>query len=121
MDSTHKAKVVMKNNAAECVLMSPQEYVQLIDEVNDARLLAEAAERMTHFDPNASHILLLCQAEDSSGLLLSLSLPECVGFHPRLEGHPILQADIMIIVVIGARADDDVYNIAHQRIQGHGL
>ena len=27
----------------------------------------------------------------------------------------------MIIVVIGARADDDVYNIAHQRIQGHGL
>ena len=49
----HGAKVVMKNNAAECVLMSPQEYVQLIDEVNDARLLAEAAERMTHFDPNA--------------------------------------------------------------------
>ena len=46
------AKVVMKNNAAECVLMSPQEYVRLMDEINDARLLAEAAARMSHFDPD---------------------------------------------------------------------
>ena len=28
------AKVVMKNNMAECVLMSPAEYVRLMDEVN---------------------------------------------------------------------------------------
>ena len=28
------AKVVMKNNAAECVLLSPEEYMNLIDEVN---------------------------------------------------------------------------------------
>ena len=27
----------------------------------------------------------------------------------------------MIIVVIGARADDEVYEVAHQRIQNHGL
>lgn len=46
------AKVVMKNNAAECVLMSPDEYLRLMDEVNDARLLAVAAERMANFDPN---------------------------------------------------------------------
>lgn len=39
------AKVVMKNNSAECVLMSPEEYVRLMDEVNDARLLAEASAR----------------------------------------------------------------------------
>ena len=45
------AKVVMKNNAAECVLLSPEEYLRLIDEVNDARLLSIAAERMAHFDP----------------------------------------------------------------------
>ena len=45
------AKVVMKNNAAECVLLSPEEYVSLIDEVNDARLLTMAAERMTKADP----------------------------------------------------------------------
>ena len=31
------AKVVMKNNTAECVLLSPEEYVRLMDEVNDAR------------------------------------------------------------------------------------
>lgn len=46
------AKVVMKNNTAECVLLSPEEYVRLMDEVNDARLLAAATERMAHYDPS---------------------------------------------------------------------
>ncbi len=46
------AKVVMKNNIAECVLLSPEEYVRLMDELNDARLLAVASERMNHFDPS---------------------------------------------------------------------
>lgn len=46
------AKVVMKNNTAECVLLSPDEYVRLMDELNDARLLAVASERMAHFDPS---------------------------------------------------------------------
>ncbi len=46
------AKVVMKNNSAECVLLSPDEYVRLMDEINDARLLAVASERMAHFDPS---------------------------------------------------------------------
>ena len=40
------AKVVMKNNAPECVLRSPEEYLRLIDEVNDAKLAALAAQRM---------------------------------------------------------------------------
>ena len=44
------AKVVMKNNVAECVLLSPEEYISLIDEVNDARLLALASERMAKAD-----------------------------------------------------------------------
>jgi len=47
----HGAKVVMKNNAAECVLLSPDEYVRLMDELNDARLLALATERMANVDP----------------------------------------------------------------------
>ena len=34
------AKVVMKNNSPECVLLSPEEYLRLIDEVNDAKLAA---------------------------------------------------------------------------------
>ncbi len=46
------AKVVMKNNSAECVLMSPEEYVKLMDEVNDARLLSLANERMQNFNQN---------------------------------------------------------------------
>lgn len=44
------AKVVMKNNAAECVLMSPEEYVRLMDEVNDARLLTLANARIQNFN-----------------------------------------------------------------------
>ena len=48
------AKVVMKNNAAECVLMAPDEYVRLMNEVNDARLLSAAVQRMAHFDPAAT-------------------------------------------------------------------
>ena len=47
------AKVVMKNNTAECVLLSPEEYMSLIDEVNDARLLTMASERMAKADPTA--------------------------------------------------------------------
>lgn len=46
------AKVVMKNNAPEVVLLSPEEYVNLMNEVNDARLLAAAVERMSHYDPS---------------------------------------------------------------------
>ena len=42
------AKVVMKNNTAECVLLSPEEYVRLMDEVNDARLLTIATEDKLH-------------------------------------------------------------------------
>ena len=44
-------KVVMKNNVAECVLISPDEYVRLMDEVNDARLLTLATNRMANFNP----------------------------------------------------------------------
>lgn len=44
------AKVVMKNNAPECVLLSPEEYVQLMDAVNDAKLLSLAAERLEGYD-----------------------------------------------------------------------
>lgn len=41
----------MKNNVAECVLLSPEEYIRLMDEVNDARLLALANKRMAHYNP----------------------------------------------------------------------
>ncbi|MEE8808681.1 MAG: hypothetical protein SOI44_09735 [Lactimicrobium sp.] len=40
----------MKNNVPECVLLSPEEYTELIDELNDARLLAMAEERIEKAD-----------------------------------------------------------------------
>ena len=43
--------VVMKNNAAECILLSPDEYVKIMDELNDMRLLAIANQRMLDSDP----------------------------------------------------------------------
>lgn len=45
------AKVVMKNNVAECVLLSPDEYARIMDELNDARLLSLAAQRMAAYAP----------------------------------------------------------------------
>ena len=62
----HGAKVVMKNNTAECILMSPQEYIRLMDEVNDARLLTEATARMSHFDPD--ELLSDDQIDEAVGL-----------------------------------------------------
>ncbi len=50
----HGAKVVMKNNSPECVLLSPEEYIHLLDEVNDARLLVAATQRMSHFNPSTT-------------------------------------------------------------------
>lgn len=46
-------KVVMKNNNAECILLSPDEYICIMDELNDARLQVAAFERMVHFDFSA--------------------------------------------------------------------
>lgn len=45
---TTGAKVVMKNNSAECVLLAPDEYVRIMDELNDARLVALAVIRLSH-------------------------------------------------------------------------
>ena len=48
----HGAKVVMKNNSPECVLISPEEYIHLLDEVSDARLLTVATQRMSTSNPS---------------------------------------------------------------------
>lgn len=60
------AKVVMKNNAAECVLLSPEEYLRLMDEVDDARLLSEAVRRMERFSPDT--LLSQEQVDQALGL-----------------------------------------------------
>ena len=45
-------KVVMKNNAAEVVLLAPDEYVQIMEDLNDYLLLTMAVERMSSYDPS---------------------------------------------------------------------
>ena len=49
----HGPKVVMKNNAAEVVLVSPEEYVDVMNALNDYLLLTMAVERMSHYDSSA--------------------------------------------------------------------
>ncbi|MFR7590863.1 MAG: hypothetical protein ACLUVC_05410 [Longibaculum sp.] len=36
----------MKDNKAECVLISPKKYTKLIDQLNDAKLLIQTTEKM---------------------------------------------------------------------------
>ena len=42
----HGSKVVMKNNSAEAVIVPPEEYVELMNSLNDYLLLTMAVERM---------------------------------------------------------------------------
>lgn len=42
------AKVVIKNNEPECVLMSPAEYMEFMDELADARLRILTLERIAN-------------------------------------------------------------------------
>ena len=42
------AMVFMKKNVAECVLVSPEEYVSLVDELNDMDLQLLAMQRMAN-------------------------------------------------------------------------
>ena len=46
------SKVVMKNNEAEVVLVSPNEYVEIMDTLNDYLLLTLAVERMASCNPD---------------------------------------------------------------------
>ena len=60
------AKVVMKNNAPECVLMAPQVYVKLMDEIHNARLLVLATQRMNNYNPDNN--IPLSDIQDELGI-----------------------------------------------------
>ena len=45
--------VVTKNHLPECVLISPMEYMRIVEELNDLSLLTVATDRMAHFDPSS--------------------------------------------------------------------
>ncbi len=44
-------KVVIKNNIPECVLMAPDEYIALLDELNEMRAVSAAALRLDGINP----------------------------------------------------------------------
>ena len=62
------AKVVMKNNSPESVLLSPEEYLRLIDEVNDAKLAALAAQRDILFSVHAPYYISMSSLEEDKRL-----------------------------------------------------
>jgi len=45
------AKVVMKNNTAEVVIVSTDEYLEIVDAMNDLELYVKAVERLSGYDP----------------------------------------------------------------------
>ena len=47
--------IVVKNNVPECILMSPQSYRKMMEEYEDALLVAEAAKRLAQNVEYASH------------------------------------------------------------------
>ncbi|MBQ3346139.1 MAG: hypothetical protein IJG51_09070 [Synergistaceae bacterium] len=44
--------VVNDDDSAECILMSPEEYLKMSDDYNDVRLMAVAEDRLSRFDPS---------------------------------------------------------------------
>lgn len=45
-------KVVMNQDVAECILISPDAYVELMEELSDVRLLKLAHKRLEDYEPN---------------------------------------------------------------------
>lgn len=47
----HGAKIVVKNNHPECVMLSIKEYKKMVEELEDLRLTVIAAERLMNHKP----------------------------------------------------------------------
>ncbi len=45
------AKVVIKNNIPECIVMSVEEYLSMMDEINEMRAVSVASLRLDETDP----------------------------------------------------------------------
>lgn len=68
-------KIVMKNNKPEYILISSEDHVKMIDQLNDAKLLILVNERM--FDKYIVDIIrcLFCYGYILKLVYLSLNLP----------------------------------------------
>lgn len=63
------------------MLLSPDEYIKLMDEVNDARLLTLATERMAKYDPEDT------VSEDEVLKELGITADELANAAQRLRKH----------------------------------
>ena len=54
---TSGAKIVIKNNNPECVLVSVNEYINMVNEINDMRALLMAVDRMSDFNGDMKETL----------------------------------------------------------------
>lgn len=63
---TSGPKVVIKNNIPECVLLSPDEYIAMLDEIEDMKLMILAKSRLEN-----NHDNLISQEEALRSLGIS--------------------------------------------------
>ena len=68
-------KVVMKNNTPEVVIIPPDEYVKMMEDINDYLLLTKAVERMESLDPET----LLSEEEVMQNLGITQEQIDAVG------------------------------------------
>lgn len=62
------AKILVKNNNPECVLISVDDYIKMVDELNDMRVLLMAADRMSDFDGDIKDTLSQEEIEKMVGV-----------------------------------------------------
>ena len=49
---TGRPKVVFKNNIPECILISPEQYKIMLEDLENFQLMALSEERMKNYDPD---------------------------------------------------------------------
>ena len=65
------AKIVVKNNKPECVLVSVNDYIKMVDEINDNRALLMATDRMSDFSENIKDTFSQEEVEQLLGIDIS--------------------------------------------------
>lgn len=61
----------VKNNKPECVLVSVNDYIKMVDEINDNRALLMAADRMSDFSGNIKDTFSQEEVEQLLGIDIS--------------------------------------------------
>ena len=59
-------KVVIKNNEPICVIISPEEYVKLMEELEDAYLYMTSQDRLSHFKNIVREFSVTCFRDEST-------------------------------------------------------